>query len=175
MPLFPSYVFIRASDGERRRALQAPGVLRFVRNQEGPVHVEESELDAVRRLLQSGLAYDPLPDVQPGEEVEIVTGALRGCRGHLLSKSGNAVVLLVSAIQAGVRVSLPDPSWVRCVGKHTVKPGKIGFVPSAATAPRAASTAKRALPLPPVCLDRPPMGMPAALCDTSHGEARTQG
>ncbi len=115
LPLFPSYVFVRVGEGERRGAVRAPGFLWFVRNHSGPVQVEEGELEAVRRVLTSGLAYDPLPDAQLGDDVEVVTGALRGCRGRLLSKSGNAIVLLVTAIQAAVRVSLPDPSWVRAL------------------------------------------------------------
>jgi transcription antitermination factor NusG len=115
MPLFPSYLFLRADALERRSAAQAPGFLRFVSNRAGPVPVDEEELETVRRLLHSGLAYDPLPTAQAGEEVEIVTGALRGCRGRLVRKDGSAVVLLVSAIQAAVRVSLPDPTWVRAL------------------------------------------------------------
>lgn len=113
LPLFPSYVFMRLSASQRLRALQAPGLLWFVRNQAGPVRVSARELDAIRRLLESGLAFDPLPGVQLGDEVEIINGALRGCRGYLMSKDVRSVVLIVAAIQGGVRVNLPDPRWVR--------------------------------------------------------------
>lgn len=112
LPLFPSYIFLRLTDADRSRVVQAPGLLWFVHNRTGPVAVDGQELLAIRRLLTSGLQFDPLPGVQVGDEVEIIAGALRGCRGFLLRKDGGAIVLRVSAVDAGVRVHLPDPSWV---------------------------------------------------------------
>ncbi len=119
-PLFPSYVFVRLGDAERRRAVQAPGFLWFVRNARGPAPVAPEELAAVERLLASGWRFDPLPAARLGDEVEIVAGALRGCRGRLLRKDAGAIALLVTAINGGLRVILPDPSWVR------VLPGRAG-------------------------------------------------
>lgn len=113
LPLFSSYVFVRLSEPARRRALGAPGLISFVRGTAGPARVDEAELLAVARLLQSGWRFDALAAVEIGDEVEITAGALSGCRGHLLRKDAGAVALLVSAINGGVRVTLPDPSWVR--------------------------------------------------------------
>lgn len=112
VPLFPSYLFINLERNQRARAAQAPGFLWFVHNQLGPIAVDTHELTALRRLLVSGLRFDPLPQVRLGDEVEIKHGALRGCRGRLIRKESAKIVLYVSAIGAGVRVSLPDPSWV---------------------------------------------------------------
>lgn len=113
LPLFPSYVFVRPDESQRPRANQAPGFLWFVHDRRGPVHVAETELAALRRVLASGLEFDPLPDARVGDEVEIVQGVLRGCRGLLLCKDTRALVLCVSGIHGGVRVQLPDPRWVR--------------------------------------------------------------
>lgn len=113
LPLFPSYVFVKLSDPERRRAVQAPGLMGWVRGNGGPARVDEDELRAIAKLLQSGLAFDPLPAVEMGDEVEIAVGAMRGCRGRLLRKEQGAIALLVSAINGGVRVNLPDPTWIR--------------------------------------------------------------
>lgn len=113
LPLFPSYVFVKLNEEERRRAVQAPGLMGWVRSAQGPARVDEDELRAIAKLLQSGLAFDPLPAVEIGDEVEIVAGSLRGCRGRLLRKQQGAIALLVSAINGGVRVNLPDPTWIR--------------------------------------------------------------
>ncbi|MGH9471139.1 MAG: transcription termination/antitermination NusG family protein [Terriglobales bacterium] len=113
LPLFSSYVFVKLNDSERRRAVQAPGVMGWVRGAFGPARVDEDELRAIAKLLQSGLAFDPLPTVEIGDEVEIAAGALRGCRGRLLRKDQGAIALLISAINGGVRVNLPDPTWIR--------------------------------------------------------------
>lgn len=112
-PLFPSYVFVRLNEQERRRAVQAPGFLWFVRNGRGPAPVAADELAAIERLLASGWRFDPLPEARLGDEVEIVAGAMRGCRGRLVRKDLGAIALLVSAISCGLRVTVPDPSWIR--------------------------------------------------------------
>ncbi|HEY7838614.1 MAG TPA: UpxY family transcription antiterminator [Terriglobales bacterium] len=113
MPLFPSYVFVRLDEVQRQRAVQAPGFLWFVHGQSGPVRVADDELEAIRRLLASGLDFDPMPSAEVGDQVEIVSGAMRGCRGRLLRKDHGAIIMAVAAIQGGIRVCLPDSSWVR--------------------------------------------------------------
>ncbi len=113
LPLFPSYVFANVNAEEQRRVMQAPGFLWFVKSRQGLVEVDAEELHAVERLLESGLSFDPLPEVHVGDEVEITSGALKGCHARLLLKEPGAMALVVTAIQSGVRVRLPDPSWVR--------------------------------------------------------------
>lgn len=113
LPLFPSYVFIQVDLQAQSRVMRAPGFLWFVHNSHGPVQVEETELEAINRLLASGLEFDPLPLVELGDEVEVAVGALAGCRGRLISKSPGALALVISAINGGVRVVVPDPSWLR--------------------------------------------------------------
>lgn len=112
LPLFPSYVFMRMTEDQRLRAVQAPGFLWLVHDRVGPTVVASQELDSIRCLLASGMEFDPLPRVGLDDEVEIVRGALRGCRGRLLRKDPTAIVLAVTAIGAAIKVTLPDPSWV---------------------------------------------------------------
>lgn len=123
-PLFPSYVFVRLTEAERRRAVQAPGFLWFVRNERGPAPVAAEELAAIERLLASGWRFDPLPAARLGDEVEIIAGALRGCRGRLVRKDAGAIALVVSAINGGLRVTVPDPAWIR------VLPARRGTAPA---------------------------------------------
>jgi transcription antitermination factor NusG len=113
LPLFPSYVFLRLELAQRQRAMQAPGFLWFVHNCSGPVVVDECELEAVRSILASGIACDPMPMVSIGDEVEIVAGPLRGYRGFLHRKDRGAIILTIAAIGGAIRVSLPDPSVIR--------------------------------------------------------------
>lgn len=114
LPLFPSYVFLRpTSPPDRERVVRAPGFLWFVHNSSGPVYASDVEVSTIRRLLASGLAFDPLPNIRLGDAVEIVSGVMRGCRGHLLRKDTTSVVLTVSAVNGTVRVVLPDGSSVR--------------------------------------------------------------
>lgn len=104
------------NENVRQQVVQAPGFLWFVHSSRGPVRVDERELAAVRRLLESGLQFDPLPNIQVGDEVEVVGGAMHGCRGHLHRKDANAIILLVSAVNGAIRVSLPAASSLRPIG-----------------------------------------------------------
>lgn len=123
LPLFPSYVFIQVDFQAQSRVLRAPGFLWFVHNSHGPVQVDETELEAINRLLASGLEYDPLPLVELGDEVEVTNGSLAGCRGRLISKAPGALALVISAINGGVRVVVPDPAWIRPV--HPVAAARV--------------------------------------------------
>lgn len=124
LPLFPSYVFLRLRPADRQRAVQAPGFLWLVHNRLGPVRVDAGELAAIRRLLASGLEYDPMPRAEVGDAIEVVGGALKGCRGYLLRKDRGRIVLCVAAIQGTIRVQLPDPSWVvRLPATRAARPG----------------------------------------------------
>ncbi len=122
LPLFPSYVFLRATVEQRRQAVMAPGFLSFVRTSEGPVSVAATELQAIRKALDSGLQFDPMPEAQLGAPVEVVRGPLRGCRGFLLRKDEQAIALLVTAIAGGVRLALPDASWIRVLAHRRKSP-----------------------------------------------------
>lgn len=115
LPLFPSYVFVQVDSCVQSRILRAPGFLWFVHNSQGPVQVDETELEVIDRLLASGLEFDPLPLVELGDDVEVTTGSLAGCRGRLISKTPGALALVISAINGGVRVVVPDPAWIRPV------------------------------------------------------------
>lgn len=112
LPLFPSYVFVRARQEQTGRLVTAPGLLWFVRNGNGPVEVDAAELSAVQTALGRGWALDPLAGVEAGAELEIACGALRGYRGCLDSKQKGGLILRVSAINATIRVRLPDSGWV---------------------------------------------------------------
>ena len=129
LPLFPSYVFVRLREADYFRAVQAPGFLWFVTQQRKPVVVDPDELQAIRSLLASGLQVDPLPHVQLGDEVVIMRGPLRGISGRLIRKELQAVALTVSAINGGVRVTLPDVTWIQPLsGMHSRRP--LGVAPN---------------------------------------------
>src|ERR1700677_4474973 len=55
LPLFAGYVFSRFDPYSRLPILQTPGVVSIVGSSTGPIPVEESEIEAVRALLQAGL------------------------------------------------------------------------------------------------------------------------
>ena len=107
LPLFPSYVFCKFDIQARLPILMTPGVASIVGA--GKIHtpVEESELLAIRQVLDSGVATTPWPYLQTGEEVRIESGPLEGLTGIVLRmKEGCRLVVSVSLLMRSVSVEV---------------------------------------------------------------------
>jgi transcription antitermination factor NusG len=106
-PLFPGYCFARFPLSQRVVVVSTQGVVQILGNQEGPVPVPEAEIEAVRRLVESTLPYDPYPYLTEGMRVEVIRGPLSGLRGLLLRKGARArLVIGVALIHQGASVEL---------------------------------------------------------------------
>jgi transcription antitermination factor NusG len=106
-PLFPGYCFARFPLSLRVQVLKTHGVVQILGNQEGPVPVPDAEIEAVRRLVESTLPYDPHPYLTEGMRVEVIRGPLKGLQGVLLRKGTRArLVIGVSLIHQGASVEL---------------------------------------------------------------------
>jgi transcription antitermination factor NusG len=116
-PLFPGYLFCRFDLHNRGPLLMTPGVLQVVGVGRTPVPVEESELEAIRQALASGLTSQPWPYIQIGERVRVNHGSLNNLEGLLINfKGGNRVVLSVTLLQRSVAMEV-DLSWVTPVNE----------------------------------------------------------
>ncbi len=113
LPVFPGYLFCRFSLPEKYPVISAPGVMHIVGCGGQPVPVSEAELDAVQRLVKSGFPLLPSSCLNPGQEVYIQAGPLKGVEGTLVSaKSGYRLVVSVTLLQRSVSVEV-DSHWVR--------------------------------------------------------------
>jgi transcription antitermination factor NusG len=113
LPLFPGYIFSKFDAHRRFPILAIPGVVSIVGNGRHPEPVNESELNAVRRFVESGLSVMPWPFLQPGDLVVIERGALAGLEGILVEAKGQCrVVVSVGLLQRSVSVEI-DRSIVR--------------------------------------------------------------
>ena len=112
-PLFPGYCFVRIDPHARLNVLKCSGVVAIVGFNGEPTPVPDEELDAVRRLVESTLPYDPCPLLKAGMRVEVVHGPLKGVVGKLARKGGHArLVLAVDLIGRAVSVQV-DAADVR--------------------------------------------------------------
>jgi transcriptional antiterminator NusG len=106
-PLFPGYCFARFPLSLRVTVLATPGVVQILGNQDGPLPVPDTEIGAVRRLVESSLPYDPHPYLTEGMPVEVIRGPLAGLRGLLLRKGARErLVIGVTLIHQGASVEL---------------------------------------------------------------------
>ena len=106
-PLFPSYVFVYVNLKERFRAFQPRGVVRMVSFNGEPTCIPEDQINAVRRLLESG--YTPVvhPYLTEGDMVEIVSGPLMGLKGFIIEHRGdNHFIVSIDGIRQSLAVNI---------------------------------------------------------------------
>jgi transcription antitermination factor NusG len=112
-PLFPGYCFARFDSRERLPVLQCSGVVSIVSFDGEIVPIPEHEIDAIRRLVESDLQFDPCPLIREGAMVEVIHGPLKGVVGRLVRKGAHArLVLSVDLIGQAVSVEV-DAADVR--------------------------------------------------------------
>jgi len=112
-PLFPGYCFARFDARDRLPVLKCTGVVNIVSFEGEPAAIPEQEIEGIRQLVESDLAYDPCPMIREGEMVEVVHGPLRGVIGRLVRKGAHArLVLSVDLIGQAVSVEV-DAADVR--------------------------------------------------------------
>jgi transcriptional antiterminator NusG len=106
-PLFPGYCFARFALSLRVAVLTTQGVVQILGNPDGPIPVPDAEIEAIRRLVESTLPYDPHPYLTEGMQVEVIRGPLAGLRGLLLRKGARArLVIGVTLIHQSASVEL---------------------------------------------------------------------
>jgi transcription antitermination factor NusG len=113
-PLFPGYCFARFPAADRLPVLTCSGVVSIVAFDGGePAPIPEREIESIRLLLQTSLAFDPCPLIKEGSYVEVAHGPLKGITGRLVRKNDKArLVLAVDLIGQAVSVEV-DAADVR--------------------------------------------------------------
>ncbi len=106
-PLFPGYCFARFDERERLPILKCAGVVSIVSFDHEAVAIPDVEIDAVRRVVESELQFDPCPLIREGMMVEVVHGPLKGVVGRLIRKGSHArLMLAVDLIGQAVSVEV---------------------------------------------------------------------
>ena len=107
LPLFPNYVFCRLKATERLPVITAPGVFSIVSSSGSPASIPESEIESIRRMIDSGLDPEPWPYVKEGEQVCLKSGPLRGLEGVVVNESHHRwLVVSLNLLQRSVAVKM---------------------------------------------------------------------
>ena len=105
-PLFPGYCFARFDAKARLPILKCTGVVNIISFEGEPAPIPEREIDGIRQLVDSELAYDPCPLIKEGAMVEVMHGPLRGVIGRLMRKDNEKARLVLSVDLIGQAVSV---------------------------------------------------------------------
>ena len=106
-PLFPGYLFCRFDPHDRLPILKTPGVMQIVGFKNGPVAVDESEIQALQTIAAAGARQQPWPFLTAGDRVRIESGPLLGLEGILTEvRRSHRLVLSVTLLQRCVAVEI---------------------------------------------------------------------
>jgi transcription antitermination factor NusG len=106
-PLFSGYVFLRFNAASVYPAVTTPGILRLVGTDRMPATVEDSEIEALQFMTQTGLLCGPCAFLEVGHEVEVRLGPLASLRGKIVRfKNKQRLVLSVNLIRQSVFVEV---------------------------------------------------------------------
>jgi transcription antitermination factor NusG len=106
-PLFPGYCFVRSDGRNTLPILTCAGVVSIVSLDGKPAPIPDQEIDGIRQLVQSELAFDPCPFIKEGSMVEVIHGPLKGVSGRLVRKDARArLILTVDLIGQAVSVEV---------------------------------------------------------------------
>jgi transcription antitermination factor NusG len=111
-PLFPGYIFCQFDVTKRLPILQTPGVLSVVGIGKLPEPIDGAEIDAVRKVMSSGIAYEPHSYLKIGDVVQVEHGALAGLIGIITQlKNEFRLIISVNLLMRSVAVEI-DRAWV---------------------------------------------------------------
>ena len=109
IPLFPGYIFARFSPRRRVEVLKVPGAVSIVGFGSRDCPIEDSEIDALQKLLRSGSDLQRVPFLSVGAKVRVRIGAFRDATGVLQQfKTGHRLVVSVTLLQRSVAVEIDE-------------------------------------------------------------------
>ncbi len=107
LPLFPGYLFLRSDLRDKTEILRTPGVFFLVENSGHACPVPDYEIEAIQRVVNSEMEFQPHPFLKSGEHVEIRSGPLAGVRGIFVrNKNQHRIVVAVEVLQKAVSVEV---------------------------------------------------------------------
>lgn len=107
LPLFPSYLFVRAPEtfASRICVLHTNGVINFVGARNVGTAIPETEIESVRTLLGRGIAFTNHPFLSVGQRVRIRGSSLDGVEGILVAKNSDlSLVVSIQIIQRSLAI-----------------------------------------------------------------------
>ena len=117
LPLFPGYVFCRIRLDKRNVVVTTEGVVSIVGAGRQPIPVNDTEIEAIKKVVESGVHAEPCQFLKTGQLVRINRGSLSGVQGILTKvKSSWRLVISVNLLERSVAVEI-DAAWVSPVDK----------------------------------------------------------
>jgi transcription antitermination factor NusG len=100
LPLFPCYLFVQTDLFRKVDILRTAGVFRLVESGGCACPIPESDIEAIKKVINSPAQITPHPFLKNGERVRVQHGPLKGVEGILTRfKNQHRVVIAVEPLQ----------------------------------------------------------------------------
>jgi transcription antitermination factor NusG len=114
-PLFSGYVFCRFDYNHRSPIVTTNSVVSVVGFGGQPTPIPDEEINAVRAIVESGIAAEPAPFLREGQRIRVTHGPLKSVEGALVrKKSVWSLVVAIEILQRCISVEI-DPAHVQAV------------------------------------------------------------
>src|SRR5262245_37189619 len=123
VPVFPGYLFVRHTMDKTSyvEILKARGVVRILDGGWSRLTpIPADEVDAIQRLVRSGVPLVPHAYFHQGDRVRVIEGPLLGVEGLFVREqpSKGRLVLSINLLQASVAVEVDAASVEACQPRH---------------------------------------------------------
>jgi transcription antitermination factor NusG len=134
LPLFPCYVFFRGIlEHSRLRIITTPGVYAIVSSGGHPAAIAATEIEMIRRVVESGGLLESHPFVKCGNRVRIKCGPFVGIQGILVRRKDKCrLVLSVEMLGKAAAVEV-DEFQTEPINATLLKDYSIGHGPGRST------------------------------------------
>jgi transcription antitermination factor NusG len=121
-PLFPGYLFCRLDPAKRMPILTTPGVLGVLGVGKTPTPIADTEIEVIRRIVQSGLNVEAFPFVTEGQRVRIANGPLSGTEGIVIDVSKRRrITVSINLLQRSVAATIDPDVELIIIGPEPVR------------------------------------------------------
>jgi transcription termination/antitermination protein NusG len=107
--LFNGYLFVKTSRANLWESLQVPGAVKFVHFAGEHATVREEEILTIQRILETGVAVETESgEIEKGQLVKIIGGALEGMEGECINKGNkDYFIIRIPGIAQNMMVNIP--------------------------------------------------------------------
>jgi transcriptional antiterminator RfaH len=108
-PLLSSYVFVKVIPVDFPRVYRTSGVVKFVSFEGHPVAIPQNQIDNLRLLVNSDAEIEVTSEkFEKGNNVEVITGAMKGLTGELIRIKGkNRVIVRIDKLEQNIILTIP--------------------------------------------------------------------
>jgi len=116
IPLFNSYLFVRANYADLDRITQTTGVVTYITFCGKPAIVRDNEIESIKKIVRSYSDVEtvPLNSLQIGDEAMILDGPLFNQRGEILQVNGKSVLMIIKSMNCALTVKIDLKKLVSC-------------------------------------------------------------